>query len=273
MNRIEMTDLQNIGILPVIVLLFAIVHTAKLLRLYLIMIDEKIPLRRFALYYCLTTLVNLVIPFKLGEFFRIGVFARATKSFRIGVLSVLLDRFFDTVALVLILLPFELLSGRRVSNATLMLAVFVVVAVFVYASFCSFYLYLNRYTIMNRSSKNAMNGLKMLETLKTGYDYVKHLIDGRYALLTIASFLAWLLECGILYFLSVIGNEAGKPDISAYIGAIISTEQDVLMREYVTLSILLMGIAALVCLLVLWIHRGRKMKRKEATYEENDRIV
>ena len=88
--------------LPVILILFLLVHVAKAMRLYLIVIDEKIPFRRFLFLYSATTLVNLLIPYKLGEFFRIFVFIKATGDKKIGFLSVLLDRFFDTVALVLI---------------------------------------------------------------------------------------------------------------------------------------------------------------------------
>ena len=121
--------------LPVILILFLLVHVAKAMRLYLIVIDEKIPFRRFLFLYSATTLVNLLIPYKLGEFFRIFVFIKATGDKKIGFLSVLLDRFFDTVALVLILLPYELLSNGTVSSSTLLLAAFVVVLVFVYISF------------------------------------------------------------------------------------------------------------------------------------------
>ncbi len=248
-----MTEFFNPGgllTLPAVFILFVIVHCAKLTRLYLILIDEKIPFKRFLFLYCLTTLVNLIIPFKLGEFFRILVFCLATKSFRIGFLSVLLDRFFDTVALVLILLPFELLRGRVVSSSTLLLAVFVIVAVFAYVAFPSFYTYLNRYMIMNRTSSGAMGSLKLLELARSGYEYVKRLIHGRYALLTIFSFVAWLLECGILYLLAALHGISDKTDISAYIQSIVSGEHTVLMDGYVNFGICCMALATVVTLVV-----------------------
>lgn len=238
-----MTETLNLGdlwIVPAVVILFVIVHGVKLIRLYLILIDEKIPFRRFLFLYCLTTLVNLIVPFKLGEFFRIFVFCRATKSFRIGFLSVLLDRFFDTVALVLILLPFELLKGGFVSDSTLLLAVFAVVFVFAYRAFPSFYTYLNRYLIMNRTSPGAMGSLKLLELMRSGYEYVKRLIHGRYALLTICSFVAWLLECAILYLLAGSYRIGEQADISAYIQSIVSANRTPLMNLYVSFGIIFM---------------------------------
>lgn len=253
-------------ILPAVAILFVIVHIVKLARLYLILIDEKIPFRRFVFLYCLTTLVNLIIPFKLGEFFRIFVFCRATKSFRIGFLSVVLDRFFDTVALVLILLPFELLRGRAVPASTLLLTVFVVVAVFAYVAFPSFYTYLNRYMIMNRSSKGDMGILKLLELTRLGYEYVKRLIHGRYALLTIFSFVAWLLECGILYLLSNFLGISDKTDISAYIQSIVAADHTLLMDRYVIFGICFMSAATIVTLIIcLCTHTLYSMREKKDT--------
>lgn len=238
-------QLDNWWLLAAVAVIFVIVHASKLFRLYLIMIDEKIPFVRFMFLYCLTTLVNLIVPYKLGEFFRIAVFCKATKSIRIGFLSVLLDRFFDTVALVLILLPIELLKRREVSDSTLLLTAFVVVSVFAYVAFSSFYTYLNRYLIMNRQSKGAMGSLKILEWMRYGYEYVKRLIHGRYALLVIFSFVAWLLECGILYLLAKAYLLEERADISGYIAGIVSGTHTVLMDRYVTFGIWFMAICTI----------------------------
>ncbi len=242
----EILQLNNLWLLIAVSILFVIVHGSKLIRLYLIMIDERIPFARFLFLYCLTTLINLIVPFKLGEFFRIIVFCVATKSVRIGFLSILLDRFFDTVALVLILLPFELLKGGTVSDSTLLLAAFVVVSVFAYISFSSFYTYLNRYLIMNRHSKGALRSLQILELLKAGYEYVKRLIHGRYALLVIFSFVAWLLECAILYLLSRVILLEEKTDLSGYIASIVSGNHTALMDSYVSFGIWLMAAFTLI---------------------------
>lgn len=243
-------DLGSMWRLPVILTLFILVHAFKAMRLYLILIDEKIPFKKFLFLYSATTLVNLIVPFKLGEFFRIFVFIKATHDKKVGFLSVLLDRFFDTVALVLILLPYELLKGGIVSSSSLLLAVFIVVLVFVYISFPSFYTYLNRYIIMNRSSKGAMGSLKLLEFLKSGRDYVARLIRGRYALLTVCSFVAWLIECGILHVMSGQFKLKGESDISSYIQSIISFNKTELMSRYVTFGTVMMVITTIVTFII-----------------------
>ena len=45
-----------------IVVCFLAVHAAKMLRLYLVLMEHKIGFNRFLLLYCKTTFVNLVIP-------------------------------------------------------------------------------------------------------------------------------------------------------------------------------------------------------------------
>ncbi len=259
----ELLIFENPWLLLPVLILFVMVHGAKSIRLYLIVIDEKIPFTRFLLLYCFTTLVNLIVPFKLGEFFRVFVFTKATGSFRVGFLSVLLDRFFDTVALVLILLPFELLKGGTVSDSTLLLTAFVVVSVFAYVSFLSFYTYLNRYLIMNRSSGGAMMSLRLLELMRSGYTYVKRLIHGRYALLVIFSFVAWLLECGILFLLSEASGLKGL-DFSAYIQSIISTATTPLMSRYVKISALLMAVFSVSALVVCMMKHTLFVKKSAA---------
>lgn len=255
--KVYVLELWKLWMLPVILILFCIVHAVKMARLYLIVIDRKIPFKRFLLLYCSTTFVNLAIPYKLGEFFRIFAFSKACKSFKIGLTSVLVDRFFDTMALVLILLPSALIFGDRVNGATLLLTVFVVVLVFIYLTFSSFYTYLNRYIIINRTSKGAMRGLKFLELLKSSYDYVKNLVVGRYAILIIFSFISWLLECGILFILAMFLGIQGGANISSYIEAIVSSARDNLMNSYIIFGCIVMGIATIVGFIILLVDKKK----------------
>ena len=53
-------------LIPLLLAGFILVHTAKMLRLYLVLMEHKIGFGRFVLLYLKTTLVNLIIPLKLG---------------------------------------------------------------------------------------------------------------------------------------------------------------------------------------------------------------
>lgn len=229
------------------ILWFIVVHAAKLFRMYLVLLEQKINFKRFVFAYCRTTLANLIIPFKLGEIYRMIVFSRLTKNAGIGIASVIVDRFFDTLALVLILIPLHVLHPSRISGVSVFLAVFVAVTVFVYMIFPSAYKYLNKYIIMNRESRNSMAVLRWLEVLDSGYEYVRKLVRGRYALMTLLSFGAWVIEGGLLYAIAWIigaGYDAGV--FSDYITSIMSTASNELQTKYILFSIFVMALFTLI---------------------------
>ena len=166
---------------------FLCVHLIKMMRLYLIVLDRKIAFDRFVPAYLRTTLVNLLVPYKLGEIYRIGVFYRISGGFRTGFFSVLIDRFFDTPALVLILLPYQLLISGKVTVPTLLLAVFEIVVLGAYRVFPPTYAFLNRYIITQRESKRSMMALSALEGVNGWYEYARDLVTGRYGILLLFS--------------------------------------------------------------------------------------
>lgn len=184
-------------VIPLIILCvigFIIVHVIKLMRMYLVVIEQKISFDRFIPAYLRTTLANLIIPFKIGEIYRIGVFSRITGSVNIGFFSVLIDRFFDTLALLLIILPYQLFGGNGVDTPVIFLAIFLLVVILAYGMFPSTYRYLNRYIITSRTSKRSMTALRGLEKVNEWYVYAEKLVTGRYGLMFVLSVMAWVFE-------------------------------------------------------------------------------
>lgn len=240
---------------------FTLVHLIKLMRLYLIMMEERVPLGKFIPAYLRTTLVNLIIPFKLGEVFRMWEFSRLSGGFRTGFFSVLIDRFFDTLAIVLLLLPCELLVTGKVSLPAILLTVFLVIIVFAYCIFPSTYTFLNRYIIMNRSSKSSMTALKGLEIVHEWYEYVKKLVMGRYGLLILMSLAAWLFEIMVISgFARLYGAAFKVADFGIYIESIISGSGYALKREY-TLSGIVVMLIATICFTIYYRFRDKSRNR------------
>ena len=238
--------------LPVMLTGLILVHGLKMMRLYLVLLDEKVELLRFILVYLKTTLANLVIPLKLGEIYRVFVLYRLTGDFLTGLFSMIVDRFFDTLALLMILLPFQLFITGKITSAAVFLTVFVTIAIFVYFSFGSIYGYLNRYIIINRTSKRSMSILKALEAANNVYLRIRKLVSGRYALMLLFSFGAWIVEIFILYltktFIGIKSSFAGT--FSDYISAILSTKRSFLQTFYTVCSIVFIAVALIVMLIV-----------------------
>ncbi len=206
-----------------ILIVFLCVHLIKMMRMYLIVLDRKIPFDRFVPAYLRTTLVNLLIPYKLGEIYRVGVFYRISGGFKTGFFSVLIDRFFDTLALILILLPYQLFISGTVTVPTVMLTVFVIVVLMTYRVFPPSYEFLNRYIITSRESKRSMMALSALESVNGWYLYVRDLVKGRYGILLLFSLAAWILEITVLAgFSKICGKSFTVSDFGVYIESIVS---------------------------------------------------
>ncbi|HAG68517.1 MAG TPA: hypothetical protein DCL38_00925 [Lachnospiraceae bacterium] len=243
-----MLALRNIIMGAVLIILFLMVHMLKLMRMYLVFIEKRIELKRFTPAYFGTTLINLIVPFKLGEIFRVFVFYKLTGSPETGLVGVIADRFFDTLALVLVMIPLLILYPDTLSAVSVFLAVFLIIVVFIYLIFPPTYRYLNKYIIINRTSERSMAVLRLLKGVKVWYEYVKGLVSGRYALLLLLSLSAWILE-GILFGLFTALGSGGTFDARGfceYITSILSSApQSPMQRLYVYISIVLMAVFAL----------------------------
>lgn len=248
--------------IPLFLAGFILVHLAKMLRLYLVLMEHKISFGRFVLLYLKTTLVNFMIPFKLGELYRIFAINRETGHWQVGVLSVLVDRFFDMMTLCVILVPLDLFLYGKMSIISIAFIVVMVLIVVCYISVLPTYRYLNRYLIKQKSSVRAMAALKGLDVVKSWYDFTTNLISGRSALILLFSFAGWAFEVLTLKVLSLyLQLPFGVGDFGAYIEAIFGIGKSGLLRPYTVYSMILMFVFTIIGLVSLFF-RGRS--RKEA---------
>lgn len=252
-------DVNTILLFIAVLLGFALVHVIKMMRMYLVVMEQSVPFKRFVPAYLRTTLVNLIIPFKLGEIYRIGVFSRITGSFNVGFFSVLVDRFFDTLALVAIILPYQILSGKGVSVPVILLTVFLLLVVFAYLMFPSSYKYLNRYIIMNRVSKSSMAALRGLEKVHDWYLYVRALVTGRYGLMVLFSFAAWIFEMLVLVGIGrFFGIDFSVSAFGEYISSILSPVAMPIERVYTVCSIVIIAIATIVFTVIYLVSKKKE---------------
>ena len=216
---------------------FVLVHVIKMMRMYLVIMDQKISFDRYVPAYLRTTLVNLIIPYKLGEIYRIGVFYRISGGFKTGFFSVLIDRFFDTLALVMILLPYQMFISKNITTPTVLLTVFEVVVLLTYRIFLPSYDFLNRYIITSKESKRSMMALSALEQLDGWYEYVRGLVKGRYGILMLFSLAAWLLEIAVLaIFNRLCGQSFTVSDFGVYIESIVGSSDYATRKAYTAAS-------------------------------------
>lgn len=184
------------------ILCAGLVHLLKGLRLYLISMEKCISLKRFLKTYTKTTLVTLALPWKTGEFFRIYCLGEEMKDYHSGFLSVLVDRYFDSVPLLIVITIYGVVYPSSFLLFIWVLLFFVISTTLSYLIFPSLYQYFNRFIIMKVTSKRGIMILEILEKLHQWHSYAEQLVKGRGILLLALSFGAWIVEYITLKILS-----------------------------------------------------------------------
>lgn len=236
-----------------------VVHALKMMRFYLVLLEQKISIKEFVFLYIKTTFINLLIPFKLGEVYRIFCVVQFTKCLQIGILSVVLDRFFDTFILLLFLIPYDLFILHRLTWMTGILLVFLLFVMLIYRMFEPTYLYLNEYMIRNSKSKRGIYILSAMEMLREWYDYIKDLIKGRQYLIIFCSALGWMAEFSLLWLISRYDQMAfGLTEFADYIQSIFSSEKNHVFIIYNHFSMYVLFALILIFLCFRFFRRRRK---------------
>lgn len=232
-------------------LCFLVLHIAKLLRFYLILMEQRIDFKRFVNVYIKTTFVNFLLPFKSGELFRIYCFAHETQNVLMGFISVIVDRIFDTCVLLLFLLPYDFCVAGSVSAVTVILGGIVVLVLLGCVFLHSSYSYMNHFLMIHGSSRRTIWLLQMLENCKMCYDYMAGLLKGRFFLILIFSCIGWIFE---FLFLKIMAGAFGivfkAAQFAEYISGIFSADTGILKNGYVLISaaVLLVAMILSYCL-------------------------
>lgn len=240
------------------------VHIFKILRLYLVLMEQKIRFRHFIRLYIKTIFVNFILPFKTGELFRIYCFSYETKIFQLGILSVFVDRFFDTCALLVFLVPYNLIGEGKIHPVTILLLLMTAVLWLSYWVFGKSYAYLNKYFIVYKSSKRTVQFLTVLEYAKSWYDYIRELIKGRHALILLVSCAGWITEFAALFCLSVsIWGICEINSLAEYLYAIFGMGNSELLGIHVFISTAALILALFFIYLPMIFRRSRKNAEKD----------
>lgn len=240
---------------------FGAAHIAKFIRFYLVLLEEKkLSFADVLFLYFRTTFINLIIPFKLGEIYRIGAVYHMTGYVKTGVLSVVMDRFFDTTALLAIILPFELFFTGTLNVIPAVLFMCLLILLFIYLSFAPSYSFLNRYLVTTKKSERAMAVLKALDTANEWYLFARSLIRGRSPMILLSSFIGWGAEfLALRTCAAFFGRKFGIQEFNTYINSIFMAGSSTLGHFYHILAVVLIFVAMAVSAAVV-IVRGERTR-------------
>ena len=155
----------------VIVVTALLVHTLKATRLFLALYGQKISISEHLALYCKVTPVSMVLPYKVGEFYRMYAYGTHLHSGLKGIVIILLDRFMDTAALVTMILLAAFFYGGGMSSLLMVLLIFLVLVVLLYRAFPSARAFWKHYFLTKKATPRRMGALKALE----GFHRIPHL--------------------------------------------------------------------------------------------------
>lgn len=239
-NVLEILLKENLAILAVALCGSAFIYLLKAVRIYLIMLEKRMTVKRFIKVYMKTTLVNLALPFKLGEIFRFYCYGNEMNSYKGSFLCVMIDRYFDTVPLIMLLLGFTVITSNVVLPVVVILLFFIILVTVAYKIFPSTYRYLNKFFIIGTNSKKGIRALILLDRANEWYKYATELIKGRGMILLILSCITWLMEYGILAFLAWGLNDTFKMnDFIDYMNSVFVGSSNLYVALYVGIGAIL----------------------------------
>lgn len=259
-NQLEQV---NFKYLMLFILLFLAIHTFRFVRIYLIVLEEKIPLLNFLNLYVKTTFVSLLFPFKSGELYKMIAIGEEISNMTMGILSVFIDRIFDMYILVGIMVPYELIKFKDLSTLSTVLLVLMIAITLLFLSFPSFYRYTNKFFMLNSSSKKSIVVLELCEKMNYYYSTIKKLIHGRWGMLSTLSIFIWIAELLEINVVAImLDKNVGIGYFIDYLNSAFSMQSNEILNTYIVLGATFM--IAIVLLVYALVNIGSRRVQRNA---------
>ncbi|EOS64032.1 hypothetical protein C814_00605 [Anaerotruncus sp. G3(2012)] len=232
---VKSTPISVVSIMGTALLIYGI----KFCRLYLALYDAQLGLEICLTTYCKVTPISIILPFKVGEFFRIYCYGRQIGSLLKSVVIILLDRFMDTAALVTAIALVWIFYGERPSVFIYFLLIFLILSVCFYFVFPGIYRFWTRYLLCAKASEHKIWALKTLESIHTLYSEIENVVKGRGMILYFLSLAAWGIEISNITLINYMtgGNHTGVV-ISEYLLSAMSRRQSPEFDQFVFISVI-----------------------------------
>ncbi|KXK25799.1 MAG: hypothetical protein TR69_WS6001001405 [candidate division WS6 bacterium OLB20] len=196
LNWAALAKASELASIVLIIVLFSLSHLMRFARLYVLLLERRENVLKLGELYTRATLMNNILPFKLGEVYKVLAYGNILNDLRKGLVLVWIDRFFDTCILLIVIVP-ALLNGINL-QITFITLLFVTLSVLIFVSFSNTFLYFNRTVLTLSRSRRGVIYLRALDSAQEIYQFVLQLIKGRSMILLVLSSLAWVFEYGML---------------------------------------------------------------------------
>lgn len=254
---------QKNGVAQILIVLATtvIVHIIKASRLYLVLYGSDITFRSYLKVYCKVTPVSMIIPFKLGEFFRMYCYGSMLNNIIKGIVIVILDRFMDTIALVTMILLIWIFNGGHITSLVYVLLIFLISIVVMYCAFPGVYKFWKHYMLCAKATKRKLTILKLLGMMEHVYEEVQGVSKGRGIILYVMSLIAWTVEIsGVVLKTGIFSNTDMSGDVADYLSAAMGGNTSVELKLFVFTSVMAMLMIYAIVKLGDWLPEKRNHK-------------
>ncbi|QDD90371.1 hypothetical protein CCZ28_15640 [Pseudomonas oryzihabitans] len=207
---------QPFALLCIVALYFSS-HSVRMLRLSLLTLDEREKALSLMGAHALTAFPSAFLPFKIGEFLRLGGFFYVYSGRRKALAIWLAERFSDIVVLVLCIVGFYIFNVEVPAEMRAVFMVFLsacLLGLFGMFAVSKVFVYLNRHLVLVSHSSRGLSLLKVSHGLRLLEADVVKSVEGRLSGILLLTILVWALEMlAIAVFVKVI--EANEPSMAS----------------------------------------------------------
>lgn len=237
-----------------------LVNFIKFFRIYIILYGKELNGMDICFLYARTAVVNSIIPYKLGELYKIFVLGKKIGNFQEGTIIVILGRLMDTLGLLMVMIFSILLTNSKFKLYPVVpiLIIFVFCMIIIYRVFPGISGFWKKYLLRNRSSKRKLWGLEVINRLQHIYMSLTKIVEGRGIILFIVSVFAWLIEISLISITNKISVEQVEfANVSAYLNSILCGNILLESARYTILSVTLLSFVCAICLFLRNRRRGK----------------
>ena len=208
----ELSALSKIDIATwlICILLYLLAHIGRLLRLMVIIIEHNRAFHSIIQLYALIAQAGFVLPFKLGELFRVTELSHFFGSFKTGFSVVVVERFFDAMTLLFLLLVVDFLGGISQGGTPVFIPFLIILVLFMFIFYFFFSKTCHYFRSLVLSSSSSQRGIVVLQCLnftEAIYLTFRNTIRGRPLLLIVLSLGIWCAEIyNMIYFLAALSG-------------------------------------------------------------------
>lgn len=197
----------NVGIFNIFISLvfYFISHLLRVIRLSILFNDESIKLNQILKYQLYTNGMNIIIPFRLGEIFRIFEFNKIVNNYRVTVLSIFAERTIDFIVLIvglLIALVFIDTSNLNLQLTVLVSIIIVLALIYAYYVLPNNLNFLNLYLAKRTTSETLIRILNVSGKFHKFLIHLRQILHARISPVIILTMMIWV--CEIIGFSFVI---------------------------------------------------------------------